>query len=71
MFGPDQVRTLSPTLYAALPASLKSAGAGPVTFNDMLALPLNTFAIGVGDYSSPAPFNRESAVIAFFRCLIQ
>ncbi len=61
VYGPDQVRTLSPALYAALPASLKSTTAGPVTFNDMLALPLNTFAIGVGDYSSPAPFNRESA----------
>ncbi len=61
VFGPDQVRTLSPSLYAALPARLKSAAAGPVTFEDMLALPLNTFAIGVGDYSSPAPFNREDA----------
>jgi carboxypeptidase family protein len=61
VFGPDQVRTLSPALYAALPATLKSSTAGPVSFNDMLALPVNTFAIGVGDYSSPAPFNRESA----------
>jgi hypothetical protein len=61
VFGPDQVRTLSPTLYAALPAVLKSTTAGPVTFEAMKALPLSTFAIGVGDASSPAPFNREQA----------
>jgi hypothetical protein len=61
VFGPDQVRTLSPSLYAALPANLKSPAAGPVTFDSIKALPVSTFAIGVGDYSSPAPFNRESA----------
>ncbi|HJZ99668.1 MAG TPA: hypothetical protein VKE70_24325, partial [Candidatus Solibacter sp.] len=61
VFGPDQVRTLSPSLYAALPANLKSPAAGDVTFDAIKALPVSTFAIGVGDYSSPAPFNRESA----------
>jgi hypothetical protein len=61
VFGPEQVRTLNPAMYAALPAPLKSPAAGPLTFEHMKALPLNTFAIGVGDASSPAPFNRESA----------
>src|SRR5215471_8987111 len=61
VFGPDQVRTLSPSLYAALPANLKSPSAGAVTFDAIKSLPVSTFAIGVGDYSSPAPFNRESA----------
>jgi len=61
LFGPEQVRTLSPATYAALPASLKSPAAGPITLSDILRLPVSTFSIGVGDYSSPAPFNREQA----------
>ncbi len=61
VFGPEQVRVQNPTLYAALPASLKSAAAGALTFEAIKALPVQTFSIGVGDYSSPAPFNREQA----------
>jgi carboxypeptidase family protein len=61
LFGPEQVRTLNPTLYAALPARLKSPAAGPLTLADILRLPVASFSIGVGDYSSPAPFNREQA----------
>jgi len=62
LFGPELVRTLNPTLYAALPASLKGLpGAGPITLADILKLPVQTFRIGVNDASSPAPFNREIA----------
>ena len=61
LFGPEQVRTLNPTLYAAPPARLKSPAAGPLTLADILRLPVASFSIGVGDYSSPAPFNREQA----------
>ncbi len=61
LFGPEQVRVLNPNVYAALPASLKSPSAGPITLPDILRLPVSTFSIGVGDYSSPAPFNREQA----------
>ncbi len=61
LFGPEQVRVQNPTLYAALPAALKSPAAGPLTFEAIKALPVQTFSIGVGDYSSPAPYNREQA----------
>jgi Carboxypeptidase regulatory-like domain len=61
LFGPEQVRVQSPTLYAALPASLKSPAAGPISLADILRLPVQTFSIGVGDPGSPAPFNLESA----------
>jgi len=61
LFGPEQVRTGNPTLYAALPATLRTTAAGPPTLADILRLPLNTFSVGIGDQSSPAPFNREIA----------
>jgi carboxypeptidase family protein len=61
LFGPEQVRVLNPTVWTALPASLKSPADGPIKLADILRLPVSTFSIGVGDYSSPAPFNREQA----------
>ncbi|HKQ74100.1 MAG TPA: carboxypeptidase regulatory-like domain-containing protein [Blastocatellia bacterium] len=61
LFGPEQVRVQNPTLYAALPASLKDPAAGPMTLADILSLPVQTFSIGVGDAGSPAPFNLDSA----------
>jgi hypothetical protein len=61
LFGPEQVRAQNATLYAALPASLRTTTAGAPTLADILRLPLNTFSIGIGDQSSPAPFNREQA----------
>ena len=68
VFGPDLVRSLSPARYAALPANLRvdpvtlqRVSTAPVTLADIFTLPVATFQIGVGDYSSPAPFNREEA----------
>ncbi|MFN0121486.1 MAG: carboxypeptidase regulatory-like domain-containing protein [Blastocatellia bacterium] len=61
LFGPEQVRAQSATLYAALPASLRTTAAGAPTLADILKLPLNSFSVGIGDQSSPAPYNRELA----------
>jgi hypothetical protein len=72
LLGPDQVRA-SPTRYAALPANLRvdinpasptfgqRVSTAPITLADILALPVFSFDLGVGDASSPAPFNREPA----------
>ncbi len=61
LFSPEQVRPANLTLYNALPATLRTTTAGPPTLADILQLPLNTFSVGIGDQSSPAPFNREIA----------
>jgi hypothetical protein len=61
LFGPEAVRTLNPTIYAALPATLKNPAAGRITLADILQLPVSSFTIQLGDPSSPAPFNRERA----------
>jgi hypothetical protein len=61
LFGPEQVRAANLTLYNALPATLRTTTAGPPTLADILQLPLNTFSLGIGDQSSPAPYNREIA----------
>jgi hypothetical protein len=66
LLGPDVVRAV-PSLYNALPANLRVDATGkrvstaPVTLADILRLPVFTVDIGVGDASSPAPFNREEA----------
>jgi hypothetical protein len=61
LFGPEQVRVQSPTIYANLPATLKNPAAGRITLADILQLPIQTFTISLGDPSSPAPYNREQA----------
>jgi hypothetical protein len=61
LFGPEQVRAQNLTLYNALPATLRTTTAGPPTLAHILQLPLNTFSLGIGDQSSPAPYNRERA----------
>jgi hypothetical protein len=61
LFSPQQVLTARPDLYALLPASLKSPSAKPITLSDILKLPFTTFSVGVGDPSSPPPYNREIA----------
>jgi len=61
LFGPEQVRTLNPTIYANLPATLRNPAAGRITLADILQLPVQTFTIQLGDPSSPAPYNRERA----------
>lgn len=61
LFGPEQLRTANTALYNALPASLRTISAGPPTLADILKLPLNSYSVGIGDQSSPAPYNRELA----------
>ncbi len=61
LFSPQQMLAARPDLHALLPASLRSAAAGPITLNDILRLPFNTFSVGVGEPSSPPPYNREIA----------
>ena len=58
-FTPTQLQTQSPTIYNALPASLKTGGTG-ATFEDLLKLPMTgTLAIGIGDPGQPAPFRYK------------
>ena len=58
VYSPTQVQALNPTLYAALPASLKT-GVG-VTIADILQLPMQgTLSIGIGDPTQPAPYNQD------------
>lgn len=61
LFSPQQLLTARPDLHAALPASLRSPAAGPISYADILRLPFNTFSVGVGEPSSPPPYNREIA----------
>lgn len=61
LFSPQQVSLARPDLYATLPASLKSPAAKPITLADILRLPFTTFSVGVGEPSSPPPYNREIA----------
>ncbi len=61
LFSPQQVLTARPDLYATLPASLKSPAAAPITLQQILSLPFTTFSVGVGEPSSPPPYNREIA----------
>ncbi len=63
LFGPEQVRAAnSQAVYEALlPATLRTTTAGPPTLADILRLPLSSFSVGIGDQSSPAPYNREIA----------
>jgi hypothetical protein len=61
LFSPQQLLTARPDLHAALPASLRIAGSGPITLADILRLPFSTFSVGVGEPSSPPPYNREQA----------
>ncbi len=56
LFSPTQLQTQNPTIYNALPASLKTGGTG-ATFADLLKLPVTgTLSIGIGDVGQPAPF---------------
>ena len=50
-----------PSLYDALPTTLKDASGPPPTLSDILQLPLRSFTLGVGSASLPGPFNFEKA----------
>ena len=61
-FSPTTVAAANPTLYAALPASLKAGYTGPVaTFAELLQLPVTgSLTIGIGDPGSPVKQNFDS-----------
>jgi hypothetical protein len=61
LFSPETVRVQSAALYNALPATLRTTTAGTPTLQDILKLPVSVISIGIGDPSSPAPYNREDA----------
>ena len=57
--SPTTVNLLNPTLFNALPASLKPGGTG-ATFADLMQLPISgALAIGIGSALQPAPFNYD------------
>ncbi|MGH9839357.1 MAG: carboxypeptidase regulatory-like domain-containing protein [Blastocatellia bacterium] len=58
LWAPELVQAASPTLYAALPASLKAPGKLP-TLDEILQLPLRVFSTGIGNAGQPAAFNYE------------
>jgi hypothetical protein len=62
-FSPAQVLASNPTLYATLPASLKTNGSG-ATIADLLKLPVSgSLSIGIGSPDQPArPFNYDDVL---------
>jgi hypothetical protein len=63
-FAPSSVATANPTLYAALPASVKAGYTGPrPTFQELLQLPMTgTLTIGLGDPGQPAPYHYKDVL---------
>jgi hypothetical protein len=61
VFSPATVQTLNPTIYSALPNSLKTGIV--VTPADILKLPMSgTLTIGIGDSSQPAPYRQKEVL---------
>ena len=54
LFSPAEVRQLNPPLAPLLPATFSTA-------SDVLSLPLQTFAFGIGDVNQPPAFQRDQA----------
>lgn len=62
LFSPETLATQNPTLYAALPASLRTTTAGLPTFADILKLPVNgSLSISVGDARQPPAYRGAEA----------
>ena len=62
LWGPTNLQTPAfQALYDALPASLRTAGTPPPTFDEIMQLPLRNFNTGIGDPALPGPFNRDIA----------
>ena len=62
LWGPTNLQTPAfQALYDALPASLRTAGTPPPTFDEIMQLPLRNFNTGIGDPALPGPFNRDLA----------
>jgi hypothetical protein len=62
LFSPETLQTQNPTLYAALPATLRTTTAGLPSFADILTLPVNgTISVSVGDAKQPPAFRGKEA----------
>ncbi|MGH8245139.1 MAG: carboxypeptidase regulatory-like domain-containing protein, partial [Gammaproteobacteria bacterium] len=61
LFGPESVRVNNPTLYNALPATLRTTTAGTPSLQDILQLPFANLSLGVGDINQPPDFNGVQA----------
>jgi hypothetical protein len=59
LWGPTNLLQ-SPSLYNALPASLRDPAAPPPTLEDILQLPLRSFITGVGNVAFPGPYHSDS-----------
>jgi hypothetical protein len=56
LWGPTNLLQ-SPSLYNALPVSLRDPAAPPPTLEEMLQLPLRSFITGIGNVSFPGPYH--------------
>ena len=62
LWGPTNLQTPAfQALFDALPASLKTAGGRPPTYDEIMQLPLRNFSTGIGDPALPGPYNRDEA----------
>jgi len=62
LFNPETLQTQNPTLYAALPATLRTTTAGLPTFADILRLPVNgSLSVSVGDAKQPPAYRGKEA----------
>ena len=59
LWGPTNLLQF-PSLYNALPASLRDSTALPPTLEDILQLPLRSFITGIGNTSFPGPYHSDS-----------
>jgi hypothetical protein len=60
LWGPTNLLQ-SPSLYNALPASLRDPTAPPPSREDILQLPLRSLITGIGNVSFPGPYHSDSA----------
>ncbi|MEP7270802.1 MAG: TonB-dependent receptor, partial [Acidobacteriota bacterium] len=62
LYSPETLQTQNPTLYAALPASLRGTTAGLPTFADILKLPVSgSLSVSVGDAGQPPAYRGAQA----------
>jgi hypothetical protein len=59
LWGPTNLLQ-SPSLYNALPVSLRDPTAPPPTLGDILQLPLRSFITGTGNVRFPGPYHSDS-----------
>jgi len=59
LWGPTNLLQ-SPSLYNALPVSLRDPAAPPPTLEEILQLPLRSFITGIGNVSFPGPYHSDT-----------